>query len=260
MMQQTLPQQKPRRAETLRESKVLRGPIGPQGFRGETGPAGPQGEPGPKGEQGSEGPRGETGAQGQNGVSITKTEINNKGELIITLSDNTISNLGVIVGTKGDKGETGAAGRDGTSIAITSVSESTVDGGNNVITFSDGQTITIKNGSKGSTGDKGEAGSNGVSVAHSWNGTVLTITSASGTSSANLKGEKGDQGPKGEQGIQGEKGDSGITIVDQIYNATSEYAQSGKAVAEALQQNIGNINAALDNIISIQNTLIGGSN
>ena len=35
-------------------------------------------------------------------------------------------------------------------------------------------------------------GSDGVSVTHSWNGTTLTITSASGTSSADLKGEKGD--------------------------------------------------------------------
>ena len=41
---------------------------------------------------------------------------------------------------------------------------------------------------------KGDKGDNGVDATHSWNGTVLTITSASGTSSANLKGEKGDPG------------------------------------------------------------------
>lgn len=34
----------------------------------------------------------------------------------------------------------------------------------------------------------------GVSVTHEWNGTELTVTSASGTSSADLKGEKGDKG------------------------------------------------------------------
>lgn len=33
---------------------------------------------------------------------------------------------------------------------------------------------------------------NGMPCTHSWNGTILTITSASGTSSADLKGEKGD--------------------------------------------------------------------
>lgn len=39
-----------------------------------------------------------------------------------------------------------------------------------------------------------QAGKDGVSVTHSWNGTVLTITSASGTSSVDLKGAKGDPG------------------------------------------------------------------
>lgn len=34
----------------------------------------------------------------------------------------------------------------------------------------------------------------GISATHEWNGTVLTVTSASGTSSADLKGEKGDPG------------------------------------------------------------------
>lgn len=37
-------------------------------------------------------------------------------------------------------------------------------------------------------------GKDGVSCTHSWNGTTLTVTSASGTSSADLKGEKGDVG------------------------------------------------------------------
>lgn len=55
----------------------------------------------------------ETGLKGKDGVSITKTEINNKGELIITLSDGTVSNLGVVVGAKGDKGDTGATGATG---------------------------------------------------------------------------------------------------------------------------------------------------
>ena len=40
-------------------------------------------------------------------------------------------------------------------------------------------------------------GKDGVSVTHRWDGTVLTITSASGTSSADLKGEKGDSGEGG---------------------------------------------------------------
>ena len=38
-------------------------------------------------------------------------------------------------------------------------------------------------------------------ITHEWNGTVLTITSDSGTSSADLKGEKGIRGAQGEAGI-----------------------------------------------------------
>lgn len=43
-------------------------------------------------------------------------------------------------------------------------------------------------------GGSGEPAKDGVSATHEWNGTVLTITSASGTSSADLKGDKGDPG------------------------------------------------------------------
>ena len=38
-------------------------------------------------------------------------------------------------------------------------------------------------------------------ITHSWNGTVLTITSDSGTSSADLKGDIGIRGPQGKPGI-----------------------------------------------------------
>lgn len=41
------------------------------------------------------------------------------------------------------------------------------------------------------------AGEDGISVTHSWSGTTLNVTSASGTSSANLKGDKGDTGATG---------------------------------------------------------------
>ena len=40
-------------------------------------------------------------------------------------------------------------------------------------------------------------------IQHQWNGTVLTITSDSGTSSSDLKGAKGDDGPRGAQGAPG---------------------------------------------------------
>lgn len=91
----------------------------------------------------------------------------------------------------------------------------------------------------------GVDGKDGISVTHSWNGTVLTITSASGTSSSNLKGDKGDtgpqgiQGPKGEQGvkgdtgamgpqgIQGEKGDKGDTGPQGIQGTAGQDGKNG---------------------------------
>ena len=57
-------------------------------------------------------------------------------------------------------------------------------------------------------------GKDGVSATHEWNGTVLTITSASGTSSADLKGEKGDTGEKGEKGDVGEPGRTPVKGTD----------------------------------------------
>lgn len=61
----------------------------------------------------------------------------------------------------GQPGKDGQDGKDGTSVTVSSVSESTSDGGENVVTFSDGKTITVKNGSKGNKGDKGDKGDTG---------------------------------------------------------------------------------------------------
>jgi hypothetical protein len=47
----------------------------------------------------------------------------------------------------------------------------------------------------------GQDGKDGISATHSWNGTVLTITSASGTSSADLKGANGKDGYTPQKGV-----------------------------------------------------------
>ena len=67
-----------------------------------------------------------------------------------------------IRGPKGEDGYTPVKGKDyfdgedGTSVTVKSVSTSSEDGGSNVVTFSDGKTMEVKNGSKGNPGDKGE--------------------------------------------------------------------------------------------------------
>ncbi len=62
----------------------------------------------------------------------------------------------------------GKDGEDGISVTVLSVSESTSDGGSNVVTFSDGKTLTVKNGSKGSKGDKGDDGKTPVVGVDYW--------------------------------------------------------------------------------------------
>ena len=110
---------------------------------------------------------------------------------------------------------------------ISTVTITKKDGSNKSVEILDGKNgkdgIDGKNGTNGIDGKDGTDGVNGkdgISVTHSWNGTVLTITSASGTSSSDLKGDKGPQGiqgPKGEtgpQGIQGPAGQNGTNGID----------------------------------------------
>lgn len=84
-------------------------------------------------------------------------------------------------GEKGEKGDTGAKGEkgaDGASITITNISESTLDGGVNTVTFSDGNVLNIKNGSAGSAGgfggmteaDKNEMVNMVLAALPTWNG------------------------------------------------------------------------------------------
>ena len=82
------------------------------------------------------------------------------------------------------------SGKDGVGIkSVVQTTTSTEDDGENIITVTNTDntenTFKVKNGSKGT---------DGVSATHFWDGTNLTITSASGTSSADLKGDKGDKG------------------------------------------------------------------
>jgi hypothetical protein len=53
----------------------------------------------------------------------------------------------------GADGKDGTNGKDGTSVTITKTTTSNADGGSNTVTFSDGKTLTVKNGSKGNKGD-----------------------------------------------------------------------------------------------------------
>ena len=84
-------------AEWLESLKGAKGDQGPIGHEGPQGIQGDKGDTGERGPIGPEGPQGPQGIQGETGVGIANVEnINN--ELIITLSDNTVVNLGNIKG------------------------------------------------------------------------------------------------------------------------------------------------------------------
>lgn len=118
-------------------------------------------------------------------------------------------------GLKGEHGIQGEDGKDGTSVTITKVTEINVDGGSNVVTFSDGKTLSVKNGSKGSDGTNGTNGKDGangqdgvsptVSVSKSGKVTTIAITDKNGTKTATINdGADGVNGKDGEDGKDGQ--------------------------------------------------------
>lgn len=80
---------------------------------------------------------------------------------------------------------------------------------------------------------------------HSWNGTVLTITSDSGTSSADLKGAKGDDGARGPQGAPGDSSTSGGSdiLIDDTLTTEGQAAD-----AKATGQKIAEVSTRLDSL------------
>lgn len=122
-------------------------------------------------------------------------------------------------GTDGKNGADGTNGQDGYSPTATVTQTDT--GATITITDKNGTTTTNitngkdgTNGTNGTDGKDGAKGADGVSVTHSWNGTTLTVTSASGTSSADLKGEKGDTGDTGATGSNGVDGKTPVKGTD----------------------------------------------
>lgn len=128
---------------------------------------------------------------GQNGATFTP-DVSEDGVLSWT-NDRDLPNPKPvnIKGEKGDKGERGEKGDKG-------------DRGERGLQGAPGI-----QGIPGEKGERGERGADGESVTHKWFGTTLYVTSASGISSANLKGDQGERGERGLQGLQGEKGDKG---------------------------------------------------
>lgn len=129
------------------------------------------------------GSKGSEGEQGENGNGISSVVLNSDYTLTLNFTDGTSYTTSSIRGPQGSAGETGPVGPQGP------IGETGPVGPRGPI----GETGPI-----GPQGPAGEAGKDGTSVTHSWNGTVLTVTSASGTSSADLRGPQGESGDTGD--------------------------------------------------------------
>lgn len=103
--------------------------------------------------------------------------------------------------TPGPEGRPGQDGQNGTSVTITSMASSDEDGGSNIITFSDGNTVVVKNGSRGKQGDVGEQGVSIAKVEIINNELVVTLSNTDVLNLGNVKGEQGQQGIQGKDGV-----------------------------------------------------------
>lgn len=114
-------------------------------LKGEKGEQGEQGIQGIQGVQGEKGERGEKGQNGADGIGIANSEINKNGELVITYSNNTVDNLGVVVGadgkdgTNGTNGIDGIDGKDGIGITNAEINNS----GELTLTYSNGTSVNL---------------------------------------------------------------------------------------------------------------------
>ena len=178
-----------------------------------------------KGDKGDQGDKGDTG---DTGVGVKSVVISENGNLIITLTDDTVIDLGKVTGDKGsqgDKGDQGETGATGVGVKSVAIDEN----GNLVITLTDDTVhnagkVTGDKGNQGDKGDKGDTGATGVgvkSVTIDENGNlIITLTDDTVYNAGKVTGNNGDKGETGAAGVGvksvaiDENGNLVITLTD----------------------------------------------
>ena len=191
---------------------------------------GKQGQKGDKGESGQDGKTPVKGVDYFDGTSVTIRSVSESsaenGSNIVTFSDGktlTVKNgktpvkgIDYVDGKTPVKGVDyvdGKDGKDGASITVKSVNESSADGGNNIVTFSDGKTLSVKNGNKGADGV-----SPTVTVNKSGNVTTISVTDKNGTKTATIN--------DGVDGSDGKDAEGFLRVVLDPETMTANYTAS----------------------------------
>ena len=123
-----------------------------------------------------------------------------------TYEDFTQEQLNALKGQQGEPGQKGDKGDAFTYADFTQEQLEALRGPQGI------QGVPGETGPAGQPGLDGKDGKDGVSVSHTWNGTSLSITSASGTSEMDLRGPAGQDGytpVKGVDYFDGEPGPAG---------------------------------------------------
>ena len=202
--------------ELLSNPILVEGPvgeIGPQGLSGPQGEIGPQGLTGDRGPKGEPGPIGNTGSDG---TSISEVILENN-ELIVSLNNGTIFNLGNVQGPQGEVGPQGIQGVQGSQGVIGEqgpVGPQGIQGSPGEVGPRGIQGPKGEKGDKGDTGDIGppgpigETGPQGIQGETGLQGPKGERGDVGPTGPTGPRGERGDQGPQGEKGEPGRDGES----------------------------------------------------
>ena len=154
---------------------------------------------------------GEKGDTGATGVGVKSVTIDEDGNLIITLTDDTVHNAGKVNASNGENGRNGA---DGVGIENAVVDEN----GNLIITLSDGTVHNLGKvtGEKGDAGKDGQDGSNGNGIQSAEidadGNLIITFTDGVVTNLGKIVGTDGKNGTDGKDGKDGVDGKNGIGI------------------------------------------------
>ena len=151
---------------------------------------------------------------------------------------------------KGPQGEPGVKGDKGDAFTYADFTQEQLEA------LRGPQGIQGVPGETGPAGEPGQSGKDGVSVSHTWNGTSLSITSASGTSEMDLRGPIGPAGQDGSDYVLTQNDKTEIAgLVDLTNYATTTYVDNAVANIEIPEEIPHLTGITADNLANLENGL-----